>query len=138
MLRQTIGSLQELTGLTKELHENFQGDTRELTEDVHSQLEVFNNFEGAEEIVKGLEERIKSGREKANVLTNRLEEARKKVQERSQVEKKWEERTNSTCFVSIQLLNIHTQPFYRTHPYIMGYSWYHYWCHCHSHMFPTA
>lgn len=138
VLRQTIGSLQELTGLTKELHENFQGDTKELTEDIHSQLEVFNNFEGAEETVKGLEERIKTGRERASVLTKRLEEARKRVQERSEVEKKWEERTNRTCPVAPHIPSLHTHILHRTRPYIMGHSRHHRRPHHRRHLLPTT
>jgi DNA repair exonuclease SbcCD ATPase subunit len=92
ILRQTIGSLQELSGLTKELHENFQSDTKELSEEVRGQFEGFNKFEEQEDQVRGFEERIKGGQEKANILTERLAEARRRVDERVKMEKEREER----------------------------------------------
>ncbi|KAF2187741.1 hypothetical protein K469DRAFT_568939 [Zopfia rhizophila CBS 207.26] len=93
VLRQMIGSLQELSGLTKELHENFQSDTQELAEEVKGQVEAFDNFESQQEQVERLEERIKAGREKADALNARLEEARKRVQDRAKIEADWEAKT---------------------------------------------
>lgn len=95
-LRSMIGSLQELSNLTKELHENFQTDTTELIEEVQNQFDSFDNFETSEAQVKGLEERIKSGKEKADILTARLDEARKRVDTRVKVEAEWEARTTRT------------------------------------------
>ena len=99
VLRQTIANLQELSGLTKELHDNFRSDTKELADDVQGQFEGFNNFETQHEQVKGLEERIKSGKERADALTARLTEAKKRVDERAKVEAEWEARTTSERYV---------------------------------------
>ncbi|KAF2791550.1 hypothetical protein K505DRAFT_280472 [Melanomma pulvis-pyrius CBS 109.77] len=93
-LRQTIGNLQELSGLTKELHDTFQSDTRELTEDAQSQFEGFNNFETQQDQVLVLEDRIRAGKEKADALTARLAEARRKVEARAKLEADWEAKTS--------------------------------------------
>ncbi|KAF1995894.1 hypothetical protein P154DRAFT_525996 [Amniculicola lignicola CBS 123094] len=93
VLRQTIGNLQELSTLTQELHETFKGDAEELVEDAHGQLEGFSNFHTQQEQIESLEARIRTGREKANALTARLEEARKQVDARAKVESEWEART---------------------------------------------
>jgi hypothetical protein len=93
-LRQTIGNLQELSGLTKELHETFQSDTKELAEDAHGQFEGFGEFEPQQEQVTALEERIRVGKEKAEALTTRLEEVKNKVDARVKLEAEWEATTS--------------------------------------------
>ncbi|KAI4613256.1 hypothetical protein J4E83_007668 [Alternaria metachromatica] len=90
VLRQTIGTLQELSGLTKELHENFESDTTELLEDVTGQVEAFDGFKTQQEQVSGLEERIKAGKEKADALTARLERAKERVDARAKSEAQWQ------------------------------------------------
>jgi DNA repair ATPase RecN len=93
-LRQTIGNLQELSGLTKELHKTFQSDIKELAEEVHGQFEGFADFETQQEQVTALEEKIRVGKEKADALTARLEDARRKVDERAKLEADWEATTS--------------------------------------------
>jgi DNA repair ATPase RecN len=93
VLRQTIGSLQELSGRTKELHHQFEADTNELVDEVQGQLEGFSNFNAQEEQVGVLEERIKAGKDRAEYLTKRLDDARKRVEVRAKVEAEWEART---------------------------------------------
>ncbi|KAJ4288134.1 hypothetical protein N0V90_012151 [Kalmusia sp. IMI 367209] len=90
--RQTIGSLQELSNLTQELHQNFQSDTKELAEDVEGQFEGFGNFEAQQEQVAVLEGRIKVGKDKADALNARLEEARRRVDARTKLEAELEAR----------------------------------------------
>jgi predicted RNase H-like nuclease (RuvC/YqgF family) len=90
VLRQTIGTLQELSGLTKELHDNFESDTTELVEDVTGQVEAFDGFKAQQEQVSGLEERIRAGKEKADALTARLERAKERVDARAKSEAQWQ------------------------------------------------
>jgi DNA repair exonuclease SbcCD ATPase subunit len=92
VLRQTIGTLQELSGLTKELHRNFESDTTELVEDVTGQVEAFDGFKAQQEQVSGLEERVKAGKEKADALTARLEQAKERVDARAKSEAQWQAR----------------------------------------------
>ncbi|KAJ4345644.1 uncharacterized protein N0V89_011778 [Didymosphaeria variabile] len=90
--RQTIGSLQELSNLTNELHHNFESDTKELVEDVEGQLDAFNDFQAQQKYVDALEQRIKAGKEKAEALHGRLGEARAKVDKRMKLETELEVR----------------------------------------------
>ncbi|EDU50901.1 hypothetical protein PtrSN002B_004697 [Pyrenophora tritici-repentis] len=90
VLRQTIGTLQELSSLTRELHENFESDTTELVDDVKGQVEVFDGFKTQQEQVTGLEDRIKVGREKADALTARLAKAQERVNAKAKSEAEWQ------------------------------------------------
>jgi hypothetical protein len=89
VLRQTIGSLQELSGLTKELRENFESDTKELVEDVQGQYDGFDNFENQEHQIVVLEDRIQTSKKKADSLTDRLSKAKERVDARAQAELEW-------------------------------------------------
>lgn len=90
--RQTINGLQELSNLTNELHQNFQSDTQELAEDVEGQFEGFHDFEQQQEQVSALEDRIKVGKEKADALGHRIDEARRRVDARAKLEAELEVR----------------------------------------------
>jgi predicted RNase H-like nuclease (RuvC/YqgF family) len=89
VLRQTIGSLQELAGLTEELHHNFESDTKELIEDITGQFGGFDNFDAQQQHITGLEKRIDAGKDKADALTDRLAKAKKRVDARAQTESAW-------------------------------------------------
>jgi chromosome segregation ATPase len=86
VLRQTIGSLQELSGLTRELRENFESDTTELVDDVQGQFDGFDNFDDQQQQILGLEDRIQVGKQKADSLTDRLAKAKERVDARAQAE----------------------------------------------------
>jgi chromosome segregation ATPase len=92
VLRQTIGSLQELSGLTKELHENFESDTKELLDDVQGQFDGFDHFENQQQELVDLEDRIQVGKKKADCLTERLAKAKERVDARAQAELEWSEK----------------------------------------------
>lgn len=95
-LRQTIGTLQELSGLTKELHNNFEADSQDLLDDVKGQFENSDNFDAQQKQVAALEERVRAGKEKADALTARLAEAKERVDKRAASEAEWEASTNRT------------------------------------------
>ncbi|KAF2132813.1 hypothetical protein P153DRAFT_364080 [Dothidotthia symphoricarpi CBS 119687] len=123
-LRQTIGMMQELSGLTRELHTNFETDAEELVEEVKGQYDGFDKFEVQQEQVTALEERIRAGREKADALTRRLADAKEKVDKRAEAEAQWEARTSRhlhifwgilasiTAFLVLLMLFHHLKPNY--------------------------
>ncbi|KAH9873476.1 hypothetical protein IAQ61_004099 [Plenodomus lingam] len=90
VLRQTIGTLQELSGLTKELQINFESDTKELVQHVSGQVEAFDDFQPSQQQVSALEERIKAGKQKADSLTARLARAKERVDARAKSEAQWQ------------------------------------------------
>ncbi|KZM25549.1 hypothetical protein ST47_g3307 [Ascochyta rabiei] len=93
-LRQTIGTLQELSSLTKELHGNFETDAQELLDDVQGQFESSNGFDTQQKQLAALEERIRVGKDKADNLTTRLTAAKERVDARAKSEAQWEADTN--------------------------------------------
>jgi hypothetical protein len=99
VLRQTIGSLQELSGLTRELHENFESDTTELIDDVQGQFDHFENFDTQQQNIIDLEDRIHVGKEKADSLTDRLAKAKERVDARAQAELEWETKNTRTILL---------------------------------------
>jgi DNA repair exonuclease SbcCD ATPase subunit len=129
VLRQTIGSLQELSGLTKELHENFETDTTELVEEIQGQFEGFNDFKAQEEQVRELEDRVKAGKEKADALTARLATARERVAARAEADAEWEATTSRTLLYSPLTCSTNTNVYFRTPAHALGHRWYR---HCSS------
>lgn len=97
-LHQTIGTLQELSSATKELHTNFESDTKDLVDEVQGQYDAFAKFDTQQEQVAALEERIKAGKERADSLTKRLEDAKEKVDRRKQIEAQRADKTTRTNF----------------------------------------
>lgn len=93
-LRQTIGTLQALSSLTKELHGNFKTDAQELLDDVQGQFENSVSFDSQQKQLAALEERIRAGKEKADTLTSRLATAKERVHARAKSEAQWEASTN--------------------------------------------
>lgn len=100
-MRQTIGTLQELSGLTKELHGNFETDAQDLLDDVQGQFENSDSFDAQQKQVAVLEERIRKGKEKADRLTERLAETKERVDRRAKSEAQWEASTNRTSQCAI-------------------------------------
>lgn len=108
-LRQTIGTLQELSGLTKELHGNFENDAQELLDDVQGQFENTGSFDTQQKQLAALEERIRLGKEKADALTARLAAAKERVDARARSEAQWEASTNRTSpriFIELHVLTL--------------------------------
>jgi CHAD domain-containing protein len=109
-LRQTIGSLQDLCTLTKQLHATFDSDTADLTDEIKAQFLGFDNFSAQENLIDELETRIQGGREKAEALAKRLDSARSRVEAREKVEREWETRTNRTCVSSLCAPSMKSKP----------------------------
>jgi hypothetical protein len=135
VLRQTIGTLQELSGLTRELHDNFEKDTTELVEDVTGQVEAFEGFEKQQELVSGLEERIRVGKEKADSLTARLDRARERVDARAEAEAQWQAKNTRMVILfhnrTIQLT------YHRPSAHILGHSRHNRSLHLHPRRLPS-
>jgi chromosome segregation ATPase len=132
VLRQTIGSLQELSGLTKELHDNFEADTTELVEDVTGQVEAFDGFQAQQQQVSDLEDRLKAGQETADSLTARLAKAKERVDARAESEAQWQA-TNTR----MAILSLSSSPSKltstRSRAHLLGHSRLHSRRHLHSH-----
>jgi len=97
-LQQTIGTLQDLSGLTKTLQANFESDTKELVNQVSGQVAGYDNFQSSQRQVNALEERIKLGKQKADSLTARLARARERVYRRARSEAQWQATNTRSSF----------------------------------------
>lgn len=125
VLQQTIGTLHELSGLTRELHQNFEADTTELVDDVTGQVEAFDNFETQQEQVIGLEERIKAGKEKADALTARLEQAKEHVDAKAKLEAELQAKNTSMNTTKLPWDSIKLTNDFRLYTYLLEYRWHH-------------
>jgi chromosome segregation ATPase len=79
-LQSTISSLQELSGHTKELRQNFDKEAEEVQNDITEQVDSFGGFEGQRSRINSLQSRIKESKSTTGSLTERLEAARDRVQ----------------------------------------------------------
>jgi len=122
VLRQTIGTLQELSGLTRELHENFESDTTELVEDVTGQVEAFDGFKTQQEQVISLEERIKAGKQRADALTARLDRAKERVDARAKSEAQWQAK-NARMVMAKYVRRRSELTLFRSCAHLLGCSW---------------
>jgi hypothetical protein len=120
VLRQTIGSLQELSGLTKELHENFESDTKELLDDVQGQIDGFGAFDSQQKQIVDMEERVKAGKNKADSLTERLARAKDRVDARARSEVEWEAKHIRTSLLIAALQYLLTLP-HRSRTHFLGH-----------------
>lgn len=93
-LHNTIDGLQELSMLTKKLGDEFTSDADELVDEVNNSLDSIGDFESQARLLEEFEARIVTGKEKAARLNERLEAARKRVDERERLEEEWRTSVN--------------------------------------------
>jgi hypothetical protein len=115
--------LQELSGLTKELHENFESDTTELVDDVQGQFDGFDNFDAQQQQILGLEDRIQVGKQKADSLTDRLAKAKERVDARAQAELEWETKNTRMLLPKLLLCSRHVNMILQVAPAYSGEFW---------------
>lgn len=90
----TIGSLHELSDSMKALCQEFERETTNVDHEVRRQLNEFKGFEPQIKMVDALEERMQTGRKKAEELGNRLEVVRARIAEWEKKESDWQARTS--------------------------------------------
>lgn len=93
-LHSTIDGLQELSTLTKKLGDEFASDADELVDEMSNSLDSIGDFESQARLLEEFEARIVAGKEKAARLNERLEAARKRVEQREKLEEEWRTSVN--------------------------------------------
>ncbi|KAF9633734.1 hypothetical protein BFW01_g4628 [Lasiodiplodia theobromae] len=93
-LHGTIGGLQELSTLTKRLRAGFAADAAELVDEVDGSLDGIGDFAAQARLLEEFEARIAAGKERAARLNERLDAARKRVDERERMEEEWRTSVN--------------------------------------------
>ncbi|KAE8145794.1 hypothetical protein BDV25DRAFT_62253 [Aspergillus avenaceus] len=87
-LHSTIDSFQELSDSTSLLFENFERETSGLDQDLRRQTSDLREFQPQIQKTEALEERMRTGKERAETLSGRLAEMRKEIDlwERREIE----------------------------------------------------
>ncbi|CAG8953840.1 hypothetical protein HYFRA_00006732 [Hymenoscyphus fraxineus] len=93
VLQNTITSMKELATMTRNLNEEFKAESEEVVNEVRGQLEAFEGFESQEKKISGLQERVREGREKIEILGGRVEVIRLRVESWEKRDSEWKERT---------------------------------------------
>ncbi len=93
ILHSTIASMKELATLTRQLNDDFIKESSEVTKDIETQLDGFDDFRPQERKIEDLEHRIESGRERAHMLGDRVDLVMQKIERWERVESEWQQRT---------------------------------------------
>lgn len=93
-LQNTIGSLQELSSLTKQLRHDFDDQSEGFKEDMQEQINGFGGFNIQKDRIDGLESRVKKSREEADRLSERLRTAQERIQVLEVREGEWQATVN--------------------------------------------
>jgi chromosome segregation ATPase len=101
ILQSTISTLQELSSLTRQLHEGFQDEAGNLKSEIETHIEGFGGFHDQNERIDGLEMRVRSSKQKADELSGRLEDARARVQTLEVREVEWQTAVSRMLLESI-------------------------------------
>lgn len=105
-LHGTIGGLQELSTLTKRLRAGFAADAAELVDEVDGSLDGIGDFAAQARLLEEFEARIAAGKERAARLNERLDAARKRVDERERMEEEWRTSVNRKSFAVFWVLHL--------------------------------
>ncbi|KAI9847202.1 MAG: hypothetical protein M1837_003066 [Sclerophora amabilis] len=94
-LHSTVSSLQDLTRLSHQLHENFEGEARVAESEVQDEIDGFGSFDTQQTKIRRLQGRVYEGKEKVEILGHRLEKVRSRVEKWEQKESEWQIKTTS-------------------------------------------
>ena len=90
-LQEAIASLKDLTLQTRAVNEHFETGSKALVEQVDGQLDAFAEFQAQEQKIGKLKGRIMTGREKVQVLGDRLAVVQERVKKWARLEKEWQQ-----------------------------------------------
>lgn len=92
-LQSTVLSLKELAMMARRLNNEFKLESQEVVSDIETQLDNFQEFDGPRKIIEDLQARVQTGRQKVQVLGDRVESVRQKVERWEKLEGEWQEKT---------------------------------------------
>jgi hypothetical protein len=79
--------------MTRQLNEDFNGESQEIVKEVESQIAILNDFQSQQTKIENLKSRVSSGRTKVDKLGERVEIVKEKIEDWSKVEEQWQEKT---------------------------------------------
>jgi septal ring factor EnvC (AmiA/AmiB activator) len=95
VLQSTVTALWELAGMSQDVKQTFNRETRELVSDVEEQLDTFGSFEEQQRTIGQLQERILLGRRRITVLSDRIDGVQDKIERWERADREWQERTRN-------------------------------------------
>ena len=101
-LQSAVASLQEVSNLTSQLQSDFEGEARNLEQDIKGQVDEVGEFEAQQEMVTALEARLKAGKEKSDMLVERLDAVRGSLAGWERKEGEWQASMSSTSSSTVQ------------------------------------
>jgi hypothetical protein len=93
VLQNTISSMKELAGMTKNLNNEFKEEGEEVISEVRRQLNAFEGFDHQEKRISALQARVQKGRDQIRVLGKRVEVVGTRVEGWEKAQFEWQERT---------------------------------------------
>jgi len=106
ILQSTVGSLQELSSLTRQLRHDFDDEAETLQDDMQEQINGFGGFNLQKSRIDSLESRIKGSREKADKLSERLQAAQERIHVLEVKEGEWQTTVNRRFTIFWTILGI--------------------------------
>lgn len=91
-MNSTISSFQELSDSTSALFDGFEREVTGLDQEIRKQIGELKGFQPQIQKIESLEERMKSGRQRAERLGNRLEAMRDEIDRWERREEEWQTR----------------------------------------------
>ncbi|KAI9824219.1 MAG: hypothetical protein M1832_002026 [Thelocarpon impressellum] len=88
-LQSTTASLQEVSGLTAQLHGDFEAEARELDVEMRGQVADLGGFETQQQRIVALQARMRAAKERAGGLVARLEAVDTRVEGWERKESEW-------------------------------------------------
>lgn len=79
--------------MSQELGETFKADSRDLVSELETQLNAFGHFDDQQQRIDSLQNRIHSGRQRARVLSERVDKVRDRIEAWERADREWQERT---------------------------------------------
>lgn len=92
-LQSTISAMKELAILSRDIKDEFEKQSDEMVQDVQGQLDTLGGFEEQEKRIGGLQERIRTGRNKIHGLSERVDVVRRRVEGWEKADLEWRQRT---------------------------------------------
>ncbi|KAM5365017.1 hypothetical protein ACJZ2D_011212 [Fusarium nematophilum] len=92
-LQSTVAALKELAEEAQSIHHNFEKDSREIENDITTQIASMGQFKEHQENIESLQTRIQDGRARIHALSNRVDVVRERVELWERLDKESQDKT---------------------------------------------
>lgn len=92
-LQNTVTALRDLAETSRNIHSDFDRDSKEIENDIAEQIAGFGQFEDQQASIESLQTRIQDGRAKIHSLSDRVDVVRRRVEGWDRLDKESQEKT---------------------------------------------